>query len=164
MTRRVAIPVVTLALALAAAGCGSSTSGSGSSGSGQTRTIGLVHGVVGFAAHAGLAFGDFKLFIYNPYRQHELGLSHPFNDAKALAAALFAYHEVKEAAADIRDNRTLSHLFAPLTALAGSFALLRHDITSGSGISAVNAKISSLLAQAAGAGVPVRAATSGFNF
>jgi hypothetical protein len=151
----VALLAVSAALALGA--CGSSSSG--------TPTVGTTHAVVGFAAHAGLAFGAFKLFIYNPYKAGKLHLRHPFTLVKAGAAALFAYHEIKKARAELNGHPTLSRLVGPFTALAAAFSLLKSHIEHGdtSAINGVQNSINSANQKSSGLGHPIQTLTSGLH-
>jgi hypothetical protein len=151
--------VLAVSVALAVGACGSSSSSS------HAATVGSAHAVVGFAAHAGLAFGAFKLFIYNKYKEGKLSLRHPLTLAKAGVAALFAYHEAKQAIAELRGHPKLEHLIGPFTALATAFTLLKSHLEHGdtSAVSGVQSKISSLGSQASGLGSPIQTATSGIN-
>ncbi len=152
------IALLACALALALSACGSSSNGSGS-------TVGTTHAVVGFAAHAGLAFGAFKLFIYDKYKDGKLSLHHPFTLAKAGVAALFAYHEVKTALSELRGHPKLEHLIGPFTALAGALSLLKSHLEHGdtSAVNGVQSQISSAGRQASAAGSPITTATSGLS-
>jgi hypothetical protein len=148
--------VLAASLALALGACGSSSNGT---------TVGTTHAVVGFAAHAGLAFGAFKLFIYDKYKAGKLSLHHPFTLAKAGVAALFAYHEVKKALAELHGHPKLEHLIGPFTALAGALSLLKSHIEHGdtSAVSGVQSQIGSAGRQASAAGSPITAVTSGLH-
>lgn len=149
-----ALLAVSLALALGA--CASSSG---------TRTVGTTHAVVGFAAHAGLAFGAFKLFVYDPYKAGKLHLRHPFTLAKAAAGALFAYHEIKKARAELNGHPTLSRLIGPFTLLASAFSLLRSHIEHGdtSAVNGVQNSINSINHQSSGLGHPIQTLTSGLH-
>ncbi len=148
--------VLAVSVALALAACGSSS---------NTKTVGTAHAVVGFAAHAGLAFGAFKLFIYDPYKKGKLSLHHPFTLAKAGVAALFAYHEIKKARAELNGHPKLSRLIGPFTLLVTAFRLLRSHITHGdtSAVNGVQSSISSANSQASGLGSPIKTVTSGIH-
>jgi hypothetical protein len=148
--------VLAVSVALAVGACGSSS---------QSTTIGTTHAVVGFAAHAGLAFGAFKLFIYNPYKAGKLKLRHPFTLAKAGVAALFVYHEAKEALADVRRNPHLAKLAGPFTALATAMTLLKSHLEHGdtSAIGGTQSTINSIGSQASKLGSPIKTITSGLH-
>jgi hypothetical protein len=119
--------------------------------------------VVGFAAHAGLAFGAFKLFIEDPYREGKLSFRHPITLAKAGVAALFAYHEVKTALAELRGHPALSRLIGPFTVLATALRLLRSHPGSSSAVSGVERRIGAASGQASAAGSPIHAITRGLS-
>jgi hypothetical protein len=149
--------VLALCAALAIGACGSSAS--------NTKTVGTTHAVVGFAAHAGLAFGAFKLFIYNPYKAGKLKLRHPITLAKAGAAALFALHEIKKARAELNGHPKLSALVGPFTALATAFTLLKSHLAHGdtSSINSVQSAIGSANRTSSGLGSPIKTLTSGIT-
>lgn len=118
------------------AGCGSK--GSSSSAGGGSTVASSASGTTHFAKtkfllHAGLAFGAFHHFIYEPVKAGDL--KHPFTHKltliKAGAAALFVYHELKLAAEDVRSSKILSKLFSPLTAAADKIKSLKSSLTSG---------------------------------
>lgn len=148
--------VLAVSVALAIGACGSSSS---------TRTVGTTHAVVGFAAHAGLAFGAFKLFVYDPYKAGKLSLHHPFTLAKAAAGALFAYHEIKEARAELSGHPKLSRLIGPFTLLVTAFRLLRSHITHGDtgAVNSVQNSISSIKSRSSGLGHAIPTTTSGIH-
>jgi hypothetical protein len=148
--------LLAVSVALAVSACGSSSS---------TKTVGTTHAVVGFAAHAGLAFGAFKLFIYNPYKAGKLHLRHPVKLAEAAAGALFAYHEIQEARAELNGHPTLSKLVGPFTALAAAFSLLESHLKHGdtSSVSSVQNSISSTQGQASGLGHAIPTTMSGIH-
>jgi hypothetical protein len=83
--------------------------------------------------HFGLAGGAFHHFIYLPFRAGIFAkpLSHKVEVAKSGLAALFVYHELKLAAADVRSSKLLSALFAPITALASKVSALRSSLING---------------------------------
>jgi hypothetical protein len=151
--------VLAISAALALGGCGSSSSSS------NTPTVGTTHAVVGFAAHAGLAFGAFKLFIYNPYKAGKLKLRHPLTLAKAGVAALLAYHEIKKARAELNGHPTLSKLIGPFTALATAFNLLKSHLAHGdtSSVAGVQNAINSANRTSSGLHSPIKTLTSGIN-
>jgi hypothetical protein len=91
------------------------------------------HPNVRFLLHFGLAGGAFHHFIYLPFKAGDFAhpLSHKLAVAKAGAAALFVYHELKLSADDVKSSQTLSTLFAPITALANQVGALRSTILHG---------------------------------
>ncbi|MGI8902774.1 MAG: hypothetical protein ACR2IP_03765 [Solirubrobacteraceae bacterium] len=145
--------------AFGVAGCGSSSSSSGagsssSSAAGATTASSSSSGTKHFAKtkfvlHAGLAFGAFKHFIYNPVKAGDLKhpFSHKFTLVKAGLASLFVYHELKLAAEDVRSSKILSALFSPLTAAADKIKSLKSSLTSGGASSADIEGLNSQLSQ-----------------
>ncbi len=132
--------------AFGVAGCGSSSSSSGAGSSASSSSAGGAttasssssatkhFAKTKFVLHAGLAFGAFKHFIYNPVKAGDL--KHPFSHkltlVKAGLASLFVYHELKLAAEDVHSSKILSALFSPLTAAADKIKSLKSSLTSGS--------------------------------
>ena len=155
MLRRTIILLICV-VALAAAGCGSKSSSS----SAPAPTATTVHfAKTKFIFHAGLAFGAFHHFIYEPIKAGDLAhpLSHKFTIVKMGLAGLFVYHEVKLAAQDVKGSKLLSTLFAPITALAAEIKSLGASIGAGHGspssaASAVNSNIASISSTAASKG------------
>ncbi|HET9074069.1 MAG TPA: hypothetical protein VFN48_05780 [Solirubrobacteraceae bacterium] len=154
-TAVIAALAVTVALALGA--CGSTNS--------QVQTVGTAHAVIGFAAHAGLAFGAFKLFILNPYHEGKLGLTHPIKDAEAAAAAVFALHELKVARSELVGHPHLARLIGVFGAVELAMSLLHSHLLHGStaGISGAQSRISTAGSQASAAGSPIHAVTGGLH-
>jgi hypothetical protein len=162
----VAILALTLAAAVVA-GCGSSSSKSGSSSSGNGSSTSSapapkVHfAKTKFLLHAGLAFGAFHRYIYKPYKAGKFSppLQHKLQIVKAGAAALFAYHETKQALAAARGSKLLSKLLSPLLALQDKLSALGARLKSGhldtAGIAQTNAAVGSVAAQAKADGAPV---------
>jgi hypothetical protein len=125
---------------LALAGCGSSskttTSSAGTAASATTSaaTSSTSLPTAKFALHAGLAFGAFHHWVYNPIKagalkhptQHKLAL------IKAGLAAVFVYHELRLAVDNAKQSSVLKPVVAPLTAAADKLAGLKSSITSGS--------------------------------
>lgn len=144
--------------ALAVAGCGSSKSSS-STASTTTSTTHLAK--TKFVFHAGLAFGAFHHFIYNPYRAGDFRhpLSHKLAVAKAALAGTFVYHELHLAANDVKSSRVLSKLFAPITIVAAKIRGLGGSVKSGqdpgSQINGVNSSLASIKSTAAANGQPI---------
>jgi hypothetical protein len=135
------------------AGCGSSSSSS-SAGGGST-VASTTTGTTSFAKtkfliRAGLAFGAFHHFIYNPVKAGDLKhpTLHKLTLVKAGLAALFVYHELKLAATDVKRSKILSALFAPLTLVANKLSALKSSLTSGSAkpsdISGLNSQLTQI--------------------
>jgi hypothetical protein len=121
--------------ALTLAGCGSSNSRSSAGAATVSSSTSTIHfAKTKFLLHAGLAFGAFHHFIYEPIKAGVL--KHPFLHKltliKAGLAALFVYHELKLAAADIRASKILSTLFSPLIAVANKLSALKSALVGGS--------------------------------
>jgi hypothetical protein len=140
--------------ALAAAGCGSKSSSTST----PTTTPTVHFAKTKFVFHAGLAFGAFHHFVYDPIKAGDLShpLSHKFTILKMGFAGLFVYHELKLAAQDVKASKLLSTLFAPITALAAKIKALGAAIGAGhapaSDASAINSNISSIKSAAASHG------------
>jgi hypothetical protein len=87
-----------------------------------------------FVLHAGLAFGAFHRYIYEPFKAGDF--KHPFLHKltliKAGLSALFIEHELKLAATDVKSSKILSRLFSPLTAVAAKISSLKDSIKDGS--------------------------------
>lgn len=144
MPRRSAmlVAVIGCIAAVGVAGCGSSKSSSSPvsaapSSPGQTTTslstATTSHPNVKFLLHFGLAGGAFHHFIYLPFKAGDFThpLSHKLSMAKAGAAGVFVYHELKLSADDAKSSKTLSTLFGPITALANRVNALRTAILHG---------------------------------
>jgi hypothetical protein len=149
------ITLLIVAMALAATACGSSSgssSSSGAAGGGSASTTASVGHLptVKFALHAGLAFGAFHRYIYKPFKNGSFSgglLKHKVAAVKAGLAGLFAYHELKLAAADARASPTLSKLLAPVNALTDKVKSIGSGVKSGdpaAAISSANSDITSL--------------------
>lgn len=159
MLRRsaVLVAVVGCIAALGVAGCGSSGKGS-SAGTATTPVTGATthFAKTKFVFHAALAFGAFHHFIYDPakagYFKHPL--SHKFAVVEAGLAALFVYHELKLAAADVKSSRILSTLFAPITLVADKVHALASRIRHGdtSQVEGINASLGAIKSTAASNG------------
>lgn len=152
MSRTVAVMlVVALALALAGASLGAAGCGSGTHFA-KTR----------FVLHAGLAFGAFHHFIYEPFKQGRFHKGAPKRGrtiAKALAAAAFTYHEVKVARRFAQHSAILRRVFSPLGALAASVAALPAVLRGGGGsglINRVQRQIGRVSGQSSQAGQPIK--------
>jgi hypothetical protein len=125
MRRPLALLVV-LALALAGlTACGSKTvTSTGANGQTTVSTVKNVHfAKTKFLLHAGLAIGAFHRYIYKPLRAGGFKSGAPARKraiAKAAAAALFTYHELKVARDDAQSSDLLrAKLLVPLDAFLG---------------------------------------------
>jgi hypothetical protein len=114
---------------LALAGCGSSSNSTGSSSASATATSNLATAspahlaTAKFVLHAGLAFGAFHRYIYEPLKAGELKslLRHKLAVVKASTAAVFVVHELKLASAAAQASPTLSGLLPQLSILGSGF-------------------------------------------
>ncbi len=140
-------------VALAAAGCGSKSSSSATVAP-ATSTPAVHFAKTKFVFHAGLAFGAFHHFIYEPIKAGDLKhpLLHKLTIVKMGLAGLFVYHELKLAAQDVRASKVLSTLFAPLTALADKIKTLATSHATSSNADSVNSDVASLSSAAASKG------------
>ncbi len=143
--RRTKVVIIGVLLVLLAA-CGGNgsknTAGAKPSGgatptaSGACASAGTVHfAKTKFVLHAGLAFGAFHRYIYNPYRAGTFKAGAPGRTkalAKAGASALFVAHEVKAARDAAAGDPTLCKLAAPLDSLSGLATTLAPGLTGGS--------------------------------
>ena len=161
MLRRSAVllAVVGCIAAFGAAGCGSKKSSASTSGGAVSTSTSTTHfAKTKFVFHAGLAFGAFHHFIYNPYKAGNFKhpLSHKASVAKAALAAAFVYHELKLAANDVKSSKVLSTLFAPITLVANKIKGLGSPIKSGqnpgAAISGANSSLASIKSTAASNG------------
>jgi hypothetical protein len=160
MLRRSAVllAVVGCFAVLVAAGCGSKSSTSSTAANTQATTSTTHFAKTKFVFHAGLAFGAFHHFIYNPYKAGNFKhpLSHKAAVAKAALAAAFTYHELKLAANDVKSSKVLSTLFAPITLAASKINGLVNPIKAGqdpaSQITSANSSLASIKSTAASNG------------
>jgi hypothetical protein len=162
---RTTLIAVLSVLALAIAACGSSSSTSSGTASGAAGTTSSTTGTIKlaktkFVLHAGLAFGAFHHWIYNPAKAGELHpLRHPLKVAEAALAAAFVYHELKLALTDAQADPTLSKLVAPITALQNKIHGLGQSVKSGgasaSDATGLDSAVSSIKDQASSAGQPI---------
>jgi hypothetical protein len=115
-----------------------------------------------FLLHAGLAFGAFHRYIYEPYKAGGFtpASTHKVAIVKAGAAGLFAYHELKIALVDARSSSTLSKLAGPITALETKLHSLETGLhggtLNGSAISSANSSASTLSSDSAGSGASIK--------
>jgi len=155
VTRRL-LALLLVSVALVAVGCGSSKTNTG-----VTATH-VHYAKTKFAIHAGLAFGTFHHFIYDPFRAGDF--AHPFTHKldviKAVAAGLFVEHEVKLALADAKGSKLLSHVVVPLGALGSAVALVRAGIAdhhpNAKQINYANSSIDSAEFNSTSAGQPIQ--------
>ncbi len=169
--RRIMLAVAALCcvVALGAAGCGSSSSSSSSSASVASTATSTSSSATKsslatakFALHAGLAFGAFHHWIYNPVKAGALRNpgSHKLALVKAGLAALFVYHELKLSAENAKSSKLLSPLVAPLTAAGVKLSSLKSSITSGSvspsDIDGINSSLGQIKSQAQANGQSIR--------
>ncbi|MDQ6775480.1 MAG: hypothetical protein M3071_04480 [Actinomycetota bacterium] len=159
------LPVLLVAAVLLVAGCGNSTTTvTGSNGQATTQTH-IAFAKTKFLLHAGLAFGAFHHYIYEPLKAGAFAhpLSHKLALAKAALAAAFVIHELKIARMDAQASPLLSKLFSPLTAVAGSLvavgASLKSDIANSSAIQSVNGAIDGIKSTASSAGAAITETT-----
>jgi hypothetical protein len=121
------LSVVLVLGVLALAGCGSSTSSTSSSSGSSTASTAAASPThlasAKFVLHAGLAFGAFHRYIYEPLKSGEFKslLRHKIAVVKATAAAVFAVHELKLATAAAQASPTLSKLIPQLLVLTSGF-------------------------------------------
>jgi|SRR5579884_214846 len=163
MRRSLALILVVLAAAgggMAVAGCGSKSKVV--TDNGQVRTVPDIHfAKTKFLLHAGLAFGAFHRWIYNPYRAHAFSAGAPHRGrtiAKAAAAGAFAYHEIKVARDDALASDTLRrHLVEPLDRLVARFQSLPALVKAGSvaGIGGIQSLVQSVRSSGRSAGVDI---------
>lgn len=158
------------AVSLALVGCGpnGNTAGSeatpASASSVVCQHVNSVHfDKTKFVLHAGLAFGAFHHFIYNPFKAgaFKAGAHGRLGSlVKAALASVFVVHELRLAKADAESSPTLCHLVAPLdeaaSALSGLTSKLHTGDVSEDDINGVADKINTTQQGSAQAGVPVR--------
>jgi hypothetical protein len=116
-----------------------------------------------FIFHAGLAFGAFHHFIYTPFKDGKFTKGSLFSKIKTYAGAAlagaFTYHETKLALEDAKQNKALSVLVAPLTALVSLFDSIVSKIKGRnldtSSIDSVESSITSIEDKAKSAGSTV---------
>jgi len=136
--------VAGIAIALAAAGCGSgATVATTTNAQGQKSVTCSGHvrfAKTKFVLHAGLAFGAFHRYILKPYRAGSFRKNAPGRTkalAKAGAAALFAYHELKVARTDaVCDGPRLRALAGSISNALSAINGLR-GLKAGTGLGAI---------------------------
>lgn len=135
--RRIALLLVLMALALGAIGCGTKTvTETAANGQLTTATIANVHfAKTKFVLHAGLAFGAFHRYVYEPFRAGTFRAG-ARGRLKALleggAAALFAVHELRIAREDALSDDRLRPLAERIERLLSRLDSLGHSLKSGS--------------------------------
>ena len=108
------LSVVLVLGVLALAGCGSSSNGSSTTSASTTQSTTAASpthlATAKFVVHAGLAFGAFHHYIYEPLLKGEFKslLHHKLAVLKATAAAVFVLHELKLATADAKASPTFA--------------------------------------------------------
>lgn len=148
-----------LLLVIALAGCGNTSSSAGGSSGNAPAHVHFAK--TKFLLHAGLAFGAFHRYIYKPFRSGGFTppLRHKLAIAKAGAAALFAYHEIKIALIDAQSSALLSKLVSPLTALRTRLSSLGQHLHSGqlnpSAINGANGAVSKIGSLGASSGASI---------
>jgi hypothetical protein len=116
-----------------------------------------------FALHAGLAFGAFHRYVYKPFRDGAFSSGvqgRLVAMAKAGAAALFVFHELKVAKADAEADSTLCHLVAPLDSLGAKLSTmgdrLKHGDANTSDLEGANTDVAKLTQNAQSSGTSIR--------
>jgi hypothetical protein len=157
-------PLLAVACCLAVLGlaaCGSSSSSSSTAASSSTSSASKSLATTKFVLHAGLAFGAFKHWVYNPIKAGALKNpgSHKLALTKAALAAVFTYHELKLAAEDAKSSKLLAPLVAPITAAGDKLNSLKGGIKDGSvsssDIENVNSQLGSISSSASSSGAPI---------
>jgi hypothetical protein len=154
---------LTCVLALTLAGCGSKSQTTGSTSTAACQQVGSVSfDKTKFLLHAGLAFGAFHHFIYNPYRSGSFrrgARGRVGTTVKAGLAGLFTVHELKLVKQDAESSPTLCHLVAPLdeasNSLTGMQSSLRSGNVTGHNLNGVNGDLDSVGQTAQQAGMPI---------
>lgn len=129
------LSVVLVLGVLVLAGCGSSSSSTSTNTSNASSAATTASSspsqlaTAKFVLHAGLAFGAFHRYIYEPLKAGKFKslLRHKLAVVKASTAAVFVLHELKLASAAAQASPSLSKLIPQLTILTSGFtsALLR---------------------------------------
>ena len=165
MLRSVGIVILVAAL-LAITGCGSKTvTDTGANGQVTTRTVPNVHfPKTKFLLHTGVAFGAFHRYIQKPlqagtFNSGAAGRKKAF--AKAAAAALFIYHELKQArdaaqSSDVLRRKVLNPLDGLLAKIQGLGSLLKSGTAGAADLAGAASGLDSLKSAAAGAGANIQ--------
>jgi hypothetical protein len=155
---------VALALSLVALAATPTLAGAHRAGAdGSTAHEASLAAVPKFIFHAGLAFGAFHHFIFAPFKDGKFMRGSLFSKIKTYAGATlagaFTYHETKLALEDAKQNKALSVLVAPLTALVPLFdsivAKIKGRNLDTSSIDSVESAITSIEERAKSAGSTV---------
>ncbi|MHB8240736.1 MAG: hypothetical protein ACYDHN_01980 [Solirubrobacteraceae bacterium] len=165
------LSVVLVLGVLVLCGCGSSSSSSGTSTaststsastSASTSTSPTHLATAKFVLHAGLAFGAFHRYIYEPLKAGEFKsvLRHKLAVIKATAAAVFVVHELKLATADAQSSPLLMKLVPQLAVLStgfkGALVRLKAGTFKPNEIETALPGIESIKGAAASAGIPIK--------
>jgi hypothetical protein len=160
------LPVLVVAAVLLVSGCGNTTTMvTGANGQVTTQTH-IPFAKTKFLLHAGLAFGTFHHWIYEPLKAGDFRhpLQHKVAVVKAALAAAFVIHELKIARTDAQASPLLSKLFSPLTALAATLAAvvasLKHGNPDVSSISSANGAIGTIKSASSSAGANITEKTA----
>jgi hypothetical protein len=129
------LSVVLVLLTLAVAGCGSSSSTTKSAAvTASTAAASPTQlATAGFVRHAGLAFGAFHRYIYQPLKAGELKnvRAHTPAVTKAKTAAFLIVRELKLAAVAAKGNPALKALDTQLAVLSGGFTAALVQLKAG---------------------------------
>jgi hypothetical protein len=146
------------------AGCGNSTNVVTGSNGQKTTVTKTSAPKTKFILHAGLAYFAFHRYIWEPYKAGDFKhpLDHKLTVVKAGAAALFTYHEIKEASVDVKSSKLLSKLFLPLTAVAAKLSSLKTDLlhANSSGVQGIQNDLGSIQGKASGLGAAINPITT----
>jgi len=155
-----------LAAALVAAGCGTKTvSDTGANGQTTTRTVPNVHfAKTKFLLHAGLAFGAFHRYIEKPLRNGSFKSGAPGQKkaiAKAAAAGLFIYHELKQArdaalSSDLLRRQVVNRLDAAINKIKSLASSLKSGAISPGDIVGASGALGALKSAAGTAGADIK--------
>lgn len=123
-----------------------------------------------FVFHAGLAFGVFHHFIYKPFKAGAFKSGAPGRlkaAAKAAVAALFVYHELKQACKDAANSSVLKPLLIPLNLIVTAFNKLEAKLKGGSvstaDFTSAESSVKGIEQKASGLGLPIKEITTGFS-
>jgi hypothetical protein len=113
----------------------------------------------GFLVHAGLAYYVFNHYIWQPYKAGSLthGFTHKLKLVEAGLAAVFVYHEMKDAISDVKSSK-LAFLAVPLTAVVAKLSGLGSTLSGGNtgALTGVNGSLSSIQQQAGAKGFVIK--------
>lgn len=149
-------------LLAALAGCGKTTTTTTNASGQVVTTCHISFAKTKFLLHAGLAAGAFHRYIYKPYRAGAFKKGAPGQKkalAKALASAVFTYHELKVADGDARcDGSVLRQLANPISAALSAISSFRSVLGAGNlgGVGGAAAALDGLVAKAGQHGVQIK--------